>query len=30
VQTDALLSNDSGFFRHYFAKLEVITPEGLA
>lgn len=30
VQTDALLSNDSGFFRHYFAKLQVITPDGVA
>jgi predicted nucleic acid-binding protein len=29
VQTDALLTNDSGFFRHYFARLEVISPEGL-
>ena len=30
VQTDALLSNDSGFFRHYFAKLQVITPDSVA
>ncbi len=28
VQTDALLTNDSGFFRHYFANLQVITPDG--
>ena len=30
VQTDGLLTNDSGFFRHYFAKLQVITPDGVA
>jgi len=28
VQTDALLTNDSGFFRHYFVNLQVITPDG--
>lgn len=30
MQTDALLSNDSGFFRHYFGKLQVITPDSVA
>ena len=28
VQTDTLLTNDSGFFRHYFVNLQVITPDG--
>ena len=28
VQTDALLTNDIGFFRHYFVNLQVITPDG--
>lgn len=30
VQTDGLLTKDSGFFRHYFADLQVITPDGIA
>ena len=30
VQTDGLLTNDSGFFRHYFAHLQVITLGGIA